>query len=172
MPSGKVLFFDEVKGFGFIKPDNQQASVFVDLHSLERSGLSKLSDGDKVDFSLSRDKKTGKPRATQIHVLGAGPSHAAPSTFFFSSDSAGRRFDSPRTGRRLAEPSRGTVRWFDPMRGFGFIQPDDDSGEIYVHISAVEQAGLRSLLAGQAVIYEARKNLRTGRVAVASLRVI
>ncbi len=48
----------------------------------------------------------------------------------------------------------GTVKWFNPAKGFGFIQPDDGSKDAFVHISAVERAGLSGLREGQKVAYE------------------
>lgn len=48
----------------------------------------------------------------------------------------------------------GTVKWFNPTKGFGFIEPEDGSSDAFVHISAVERAGLRSLNEGQKVSYE------------------
>lgn len=48
----------------------------------------------------------------------------------------------------------GTVKWFNPTKGFGFIQPDQGGADVFVHISAVEKAGLRSLNEGQKVSYE------------------
>lgn len=48
----------------------------------------------------------------------------------------------------------GTVKWFNPAKGFGFIQPEDGSGDVFVHISAVEKAGLRTLNEGQRISYE------------------
>lgn len=48
----------------------------------------------------------------------------------------------------------GTVKWFDATRGYGFIEPEDGSKDAFVHISAVERAGLRSLSEGQKVSYE------------------
>jgi len=50
--------------------------------------------------------------------------------------------------------ANGTVKWFNADKGYGFIQPDQGSGDIFVHISAVERAGLRSLNDGQKVSYE------------------
>ncbi len=55
--------------------------------------------------------------------------------------------------------TKGTVKWFNPTKGYGFIQPDDGSKDAFVHISAVERAGLSSLNEGQKVQYE----LQTGR---------
>lgn len=48
----------------------------------------------------------------------------------------------------------GTVKWFNPAKGFGFIQPDDGSKDVFVHISAVERAGLGTLKEGQKVQYD------------------
>lgn len=48
----------------------------------------------------------------------------------------------------------GTVKWFNPTKGYGFIQPSDGSNDAFVHISAVERAGLRTLREGQKVQYE------------------
>ena len=48
----------------------------------------------------------------------------------------------------------GAVKWFNPQRGCGFIQPDDGSGDVFVHISAVEEAGLATLNEGQKVTFE------------------
>lgn len=48
----------------------------------------------------------------------------------------------------------GTVKWFNPAKGFGFIQPSDGSKDVFVHISAVERAGLGTLVEGQKVSFE------------------
>jgi CspA family cold shock protein len=50
--------------------------------------------------------------------------------------------------------ANGTVKWFNGQKGFGFIQPEDGSKDVFVHISAVERAGLRSLNEGQKLSYE------------------
>lgn len=48
----------------------------------------------------------------------------------------------------------GTVKWFNPTKGFGFIQPDAGGADVFVHISALEKAGMRSLAEGQKISYE------------------
>ncbi len=65
----------------------------------------------------------------------------------------------------------GTVKFFDPSRGFGFITPDDDSKDAFVHISAVESAGLSSLSEGQKVSYELQPQ-QNGKSAAGNLSVI
>ena len=57
----------------------------------------------------------------------------------------------------------GTVKWFNPTKGFGFIQPQDGGADVFVHISAVERAGLRDLQEGQKISYEVVADRRTGK---------
>ena len=65
----------------------------------------------------------------------------------------------------------GTVKWFNPNKGFGFIQPDDGGKDAFVHISAVERSGLSSLQEGQKVEYELTPG-RDGRTAAENLVVV
>ena len=65
----------------------------------------------------------------------------------------------------------GTVKWFNPVKGFGFIVPDDGSNDAFVHISAVERAGLTTLNEGQKVEFELQPG-RNGRMAAANLQII
>ena len=53
----------------------------------------------------------------------------------------------------------GTVKWFNATKGFGFIQPDDGGNDVFVHISAVERAGLSSLNEGQKLSFEAKTDI-------------
>ena len=64
----------------------------------------------------------------------------------------------------------GTVKWFNGTKGFGFIQPDDGGKDVFVHISAVERAGLRGLDEGQKVSFELEHNAKTGREAAVDLK--
>lgn len=64
----------------------------------------------------------------------------------------------------------GTVKWFNAEKGYGFIQPDEGGKDVFVHVSAVEQAGLRNLQEGQKIDYEVVPDRRTGKSAAANLR--
>jgi cold shock protein len=65
----------------------------------------------------------------------------------------------------------GTVKWFNPTKGFGFIVPDNGSEDAFVHISAVEQAGLSSLDEGQKVEFELQPG-RNGRLAATDIKLV
>ncbi len=64
----------------------------------------------------------------------------------------------------------GTVKWFNAEKGYGFIQPDEGGKDVFVHISAVEQAGLRNLQEGQKIDFEVVADRRSGKSAASNLR--
>jgi CspA family cold shock protein len=64
----------------------------------------------------------------------------------------------------------GTVKWFNATKGFGFIQPDDGGADVFVHISAVERAGLRSLNEGDKVSFELERDRKSGKMSAGQLR--
>ena len=64
----------------------------------------------------------------------------------------------------------GTVKWFNATKGFGFIQPDDGSKDVFVHVSAVERAGLSNLNEGQKLTYELVADRRSGKMAADNLK--
>ena len=64
----------------------------------------------------------------------------------------------------------GTVKWFNSQKGFGFIEPDDGSKDVFVHISAVERAGMQNLDEGQKVSFEVVADRKTGKSAAENLR--
>lgn len=65
----------------------------------------------------------------------------------------------------------GVVKWFNAQKGFGFIQPDGGGGDVFVHISAVERAGLRDLAEGQKLSYEIVADKRSGRSSADNLQI-
>ena len=64
----------------------------------------------------------------------------------------------------------GTVKWFNATKGFGFIQPDDGGKDVFVHISAVERAGMRGLNEGQKISYDVVADKRTGKSSAENLK--
>lgn len=64
----------------------------------------------------------------------------------------------------------GTVKWFNTQKGFGFIQPDDGGADVFVHISAVEKSGMRTLNEGQKISYEVQTDPKKGKAAAVNLQ--
>ena len=67
--------------------------------------------------------------------------------------------------------TQGTVKWFNPAKGFGFINPDDGGNDAFVHISAVERAGINSLAEGQRVSYELQPG-KNGKTSAENLKTV
>lgn len=68
--------------------------------------------------------------------------------------------------------SQGKVKWFNSQKGFGFIQPDDGSTDVFVHISAVERAGMHNLNEGQKLSYELTRNPKNGKSSAENLQAL
>jgi len=68
--------------------------------------------------------------------------------------------------------AQGTVKWFNATKGFGFIQPDDGSKDVFVHISAVERAGMGTLNEGQKISFDLVADRRTGKSSADNLSAI
>jgi CspA family cold shock protein len=66
--------------------------------------------------------------------------------------------------------STGTVKWFNETKGYGFIQPDDGGKDVFVHISAVERAGMRNLIEGQKVSFDVETDKRSGKDSASNLQ--
>ena len=66
----------------------------------------------------------------------------------------------------------GTVKWFNPAKGFGFIQPDSGGADIFVHISAVERAGLSSLNEGQKVSFDEERDPKKGKTSAVNIKLL
>ncbi len=64
----------------------------------------------------------------------------------------------------------GTVKWFNATKGFGFIQPDNGGTDAFVHISAVERAGMQSIVEGQKLSYELVRDNKSGKMSAANLQ--
>jgi CspA family cold shock protein len=66
----------------------------------------------------------------------------------------------------------GTVKWFNTAKGFGFIQPDGGSGDVFVHISAVERSGLSTLNEGQKVSFEVERDPKRGKTSAVNIKAL
>ena len=127
---GKVKFFNSQKGFGFIQRDEGGEDVFVHISQVERAGLEGLAEGQELAFNLV--DRGGKVSAADLQVVG---------------DVVPVEAKAPQ--RELTgEKATGTVKFFNSMKGFGFITRDDGKEDAFVHISAVERSGLQGIEEG------------------------
>jgi len=135
---GVVKFFNSQKGFGFIQREDGGEDVFVHISSVERAGLEGLAEGQGLEFQLV--DRGGKISASDLVVVGdvipVAKREAAPQRSL--------------TG----EKATGTVKFFNAMKGFGFITRDDGQPDAFVHISAVERSGMRELNEGDRLEFD------------------
>lgn len=130
---GTVKFFNGQKGFGFIQQEGGGEDVFVHISAVERAGLEGLAEGQELEFNLV--DRGGKISAQDLQVVGD----------VIAVESAGG--GAPR--RELTgEKATGTVKFFNSMKGFGFLVRDDGQPDAFVHISAVERSGLSEINEG------------------------
>jgi len=66
--------------------------------------------------------------------------------------------------------NKGTVKFYNDQKGFGFIQPDDGGKDVFVHATALERAGMRGLVEGQKVFFDTQEDRRTGKIAVGNIQ--
>ncbi len=168
---GVVKFFNAQKGFGFVVRDDGGEDVFVHISAVEQAGLTGLAEGQPLEFTLV--DRGGRVSATDLKIEGEplpvedrGPP---------------RDRDGPRAGpggaggaggpqRQLTgEKASGTVKFFNAMKGFGFIQRDDGQPDAFVHISAVERAGMTNLNEGDRLEFELEVD-RRGKYAAVNLQ--
>jgi len=168
--TGVVKFFNGQKGFGFIVRDDGAEDVFVHISAVEQAGLTGLAEGQQLGFTLV--DRGGKISATDLKIEGEplpvtdrGPPRergpGAPGGFGGGDRGPQRQL----TGERAS----GTVKFFNAMKGFGFIQRDDGQPDAFVHISAVERAGMGSLNEGDRLDFELEVD-RRGKYAAVNLQ--
>ncbi len=177
MASGTVKFFNVSKGFGFIQPDDGGSDIFVHASALERSGVRTLNEGDRVSFEVEEDRRSGKLVAVDLQVTGSGSTSASRPDQRSQSNFRPHGAASRPTGGALGSGSRqvegsgrGVVKWFNPTKGFGFIEPESGGEDVFVHISAVERTGLHELREGQRVRFDIERDWRSGKAAATNLR--
>ncbi len=135
---GTVKFFNVQKGFGFIQREDGGEDVFVHISAVERAGLEGLAEGQGLEFTLV--DRGGKVSASDLVVVG-------------DVIAVEKREAAPQ--RQLTgEKATGTVKFFNAMKGFGFITRDDGQPDAFVHISAVERSGMRSLNEGDRLEFD------------------
>ena len=168
--TGVVKFFNGQKGFGFVVRDDGGEDVFVHISAVEQAGLTGLAEGQQLGFTLV--DRGGKVSATDLKIEGEplpvtdrGPPRE-PRAGGFGAPGGDRGGPQRQlTGERAS----GTVKFFNAMKGFGFIQRDDGQPDAFVHISAVERAGMAALNEGDRLDFELEVD-RRGKYAAVNLQ--
>ena len=172
---GVVKFFNGQKGFGFVVRDDGGEDVFVHISAVEAAGLTGLADGQPMNFTLT--ERNGRVSATDLEIEGEPMpvSDRAPPRERDGGGYGDRPARAPSGGfgrDRDAAPATngervdGTVKFFNGQKGFGFIQREDGGPDAFVHISAVERAGMSDLAEGQRVSFELEEDRRGKQAAV------
>ena len=152
-----VKWFNPEKGFGFVELADGSGDVFLHINALQSSGHSAVSPGAKMQVRVGQGQK-GR-QVDMVLSVDESTAEAPRKSGGFGADRGGDR--GPRPGG--ARPPRdqvdmsnavdmmGTVKWYNPTKGFGFISPADGGKDVFVHATALERAGLQPLQDGQSV---------------------
>lgn len=132
-----VKWFNLSKGFGFVAPADGSPDAFMHVSTLTRLGITQVAEGTKLSIIIS-DGPKGRQVLQILEMLDQGEFPAEAQV-------------SSRTNAPIGptEKIQGTVKWFKPEKGFGFIAPDDEGKDIFIHKSILAQLGLVTLEPGQ-----------------------
>ena len=155
-----VKWFNRTKGFGFLTAVDGSGDVFLPASILARHGQDEVDEGATVVCEVVEGPK-GRAVAGILTIDATTSAPRLPRRPGFD----GRSARSERAAPGPVETLDGVVKWFDLMRGFGFISPQDGSRDVFVHASALRRSGLETLEPGQAVQMSVQEAPR-GREAV------
>ena len=167
-----VKWFNKEKGFGFVELADGSGDAFLHIRAVEAAGHADLLPGTRLTVHTAQGQKG--PQVTDVTSVDTSTAEAAPmrdSRPPRSGGFGGDRFGGDRGGygggdrygssdrggggRFASGPSTemsGTVKWYDPAKGFGFVSVNDGGKDVFVHRSALSRAGLDSLAEGQQVV--------------------
>jgi cold shock protein len=154
---GIVKFFNVQKGFGFIQCDERPEDVFVHISAVEQAGLSGLAEGQPLEFTLV--DRGGKVSASDL-VIDGEPLPVPDAPAREERPERGDRGDRQSGGstrpqnQGTGEHANGTVKFFNDMKGFGFVQRDDGGEDVFIHISALERSGMGPVTQGDRLEFD------------------
>ena len=158
--SGVVKWFNPEKGFGFVELSDGSGDAFLHGSVLTQSGITAVQPGETLEVRVGPGHKG--PHVTE--VLSVDSSTAVPRA---SQRSRFRAETSNGPSTDTAVEETGTVKWFNPERGYGFIALANGGRDVFVHVSALERSGIQGLSEGQTVVLdvvEGRKGPEATRI--------
>lgn len=164
----RVKWFNPEKGFGFVALTDGSGEAFLHIRQVEAAGHSTLEPGTTLLVKVGAGQ-----RGPQVNeIISVDTSTAAPEPPRRGSQGRSGQFGGiPRQGAVRPEHSPpttpGAVKWFDPVKGYGFVTVEGESKDLFLHISVVERAGLGALAQGQRVrvaVVEGRKGREVGAI--------
>lgn len=158
-----VKWYNPEKGFGFVELADGSGDVFLHANTLQAAGAQAVSPGATLRVRVGQGQK-GRQVDQVLSVDESSATAAAPRSSFSGQARTSR---APRGSVDLssAVEMTGTVKWYSPDKGFGFISPKDGSKDVFVHATALERAGLPPLSEGQSVrmqVVQGAKGLEVG----------
>ena len=161
-PVGAVVkWFKPERGFGFVELKDGSGDAFLHASVLGRAGVEAVQPGETLEVRVAPGQRG--PQVTE--VLSVDPSTAAAPRPARPYGGSGGGF-RPEAPQGPAVQESGTVKWYNPTKGFGFIVRDGGGKDVFVHASAVQRAGLMGLDEGQRVVVDIAEG-RKGPEAVA-----
>ncbi len=148
-----VKWYNPDKGFGFVELADGSGDVFLHANALQASGFQVVSPGATLQVRVGQGQK-GRQVEQVVSVDESTASKSPPPRS--AGPGAGDSYRSPRPPRPQQDSGpgvemTGTVKWYDPNKGFGFISPQDGGKDVFVHATALERAGHPPLTEGQSV---------------------
>jgi len=166
-----VKWFNPDKGFGFVALVDGSGDAFLHANALQAAGYQSVSPGATLRVRVAQGQKGRQvSQVLSVDESTAQPTRGGPGA------GAGPRGPRPaRAPRRPVDLSSavemtGVVKWYNPEKGFGFITPPDGGKDVFVHASALEEAGLPPLQEGQAVrmnVVQGAKGPEVGSISLA-----
>lgn len=148
-----VKWYNPEKGFGFVEMADGSGDVFLHANSLQNAGYQAVTPGSILQVRVGQGQK-----GRQVDQVISVTEGEAPARTSFGAGAGGfdrPRSSSPRPPRQQASgpavEMAGIVKWYNATKGFGFISPQSGGKDVFVHATALEQAGLPPLQEGQAV---------------------